>query len=511
MVEVAPRLFDQARLQALEVSDLLDTQPEAVFDRAVELANDVLGTPVGLLSLVDGKRQFFKAQAGLPEPYSTRRQTPLSHSFCQYVVGTDAPLSVRDAREDPVLKDNLAIPDLSVIAYLGVPVHDDQGQVLGSFCTIDSEPRDWTERDLRVLQNIAVGVESEIALRAELRRRLEAEGVSRRAEERLTLAVRAGRMGTFDFNPRTGKTVWDHAMYELWWIDPSVEDPSSIAKSRIHRQDREVYDAALAAALDPAKTGRHKTEVRILHPETGDIRWIHLDGEVTFEGDAPVRIVGIARDITSRREVERHNALLTTELNHRVKNLFAITAGMVGLTAKTSDTPSDMARVLRGRISALAKAHELIQPAIVGTQDASNETDLKQLLDAILAPHLGRENSGKMSGPQINLGPRAAASLALVFHELATNASKYGALAEATGELSVSWTVKAASEDFETLEVSWMEVGGPDRDEATPSGGFGSTLIHMTIGGQMAGYWERSWTPSGLLVTLSVPVSSLRN
>ena len=181
-------LRDPVRIDALRRTALLDTDAEEAFDRLTKLASRVLKVPVVLVSLVDEDRQFFKSCVGLPEPWASRRQTPLSHSFCQHVVATAEPLVVRDARENPLLRDSLAIPDLRVVAYAGMPLIVD-GHVLGSFCAIDSEPREWTIREVAILADLASLVLTEIALRAEAaeRRRAEAE------RERLLEAERAAR------------------------------------------------------------------------------------------------------------------------------------------------------------------------------------------------------------------------------------------------------------------------------------------------------------------------------
>jgi serine phosphatase RsbU (regulator of sigma subunit) len=158
---------DPHRLRALESAALLDTPAEMVFDRLTNLASRMLGVPVALVSLVTPDRQFFKSQCGLPSPVSERRETPLSHSFCQYVVEDGAALVVEDARLDERLKDNLAIPDLGVIAYAGFPIREPGGHVLGSFCVIDDRPRVWSRGDLEVLSELAAAATDIVALRAE--------------------------------------------------------------------------------------------------------------------------------------------------------------------------------------------------------------------------------------------------------------------------------------------------------------------------------------------------------
>lgn len=166
-----PNVIDQAellRLQALRLSDLLDTPPEEAFDRLTRFAAQVLRVPVALVSLIDQDRQFFKSQQGLKEPFASQRQTPLSHSFCKHVVESGDPLVVTDARLHPTLCKNPAIEELGVVAYAGMPLLDAQGFSLGSLCAIDARPRQWTTEELELLHGIAAQVMTEIQLRNKL-------------------------------------------------------------------------------------------------------------------------------------------------------------------------------------------------------------------------------------------------------------------------------------------------------------------------------------------------------
>lgn len=170
---MSERLDDRARLAALDRTGLLDSAAEPVFDELAELARQTLPVPVVLLSLVDDHRQFFKAAPALPEPWASRRETGLSHSFCQLVVTTAEPLVISDARTDPRVAGNLATSDLNVIAYAGMPVRDPDGHVLGSFCAIDSTPREWSEQELGQLRRFAAMAEAVIADRARTAERLQ--------------------------------------------------------------------------------------------------------------------------------------------------------------------------------------------------------------------------------------------------------------------------------------------------------------------------------------------------
>ncbi len=171
------------RLEALYGTGLMDSEVSDRYDRLTRLASNLLGAPVALVSLVDDRRQFFKSSLGLAEPWASARETPLSHSFCQHVVTSGSPLRIENAPEHPLVKDNLAIPDLGVIAYLGVPIVGNAGDNLGSFCVVDTVPRKWSDDEEQMLLELAGFLQAEISLRialtqAELRSR-EADAANR--------------------------------------------------------------------------------------------------------------------------------------------------------------------------------------------------------------------------------------------------------------------------------------------------------------------------------------------
>jgi GAF domain-containing protein len=155
-----------SRLRELRELRLLDSPPEESFDRLTRLTSTVLNVPVALVSLVDDERQFFKSCLGLPEPWASQRETPLSHSFCRHVVESGRPLVISDTREHPAMRDNPAIRDLGVIAYAGAPLITPSGNVLGTLCAIDHQPRHWTTEQVEILGNLAGSVLSEIQLQA---------------------------------------------------------------------------------------------------------------------------------------------------------------------------------------------------------------------------------------------------------------------------------------------------------------------------------------------------------
>ena len=161
----AKALADPARLAALHGSALLDTPAEESFDRLTRLAAKVVNAPVALVSAIDKDRQFFKSCLGLPEPWATNRETELSHSFCQHVVTAREPVVITDTREDERVLDNPAIRDMGVIAYLGIPLFAGDGQAIGTLCVIDHEPRIWKSEEIKLIQDVAAAVVTEITLR----------------------------------------------------------------------------------------------------------------------------------------------------------------------------------------------------------------------------------------------------------------------------------------------------------------------------------------------------------
>lgn len=159
-------LSSPARLAAIRETRLVDSPPTQSFDELTRLATSLLGTPVALVSIVTKDKQFFKSQVGLPDPWAKSRQTPLSHSFCQWVVSSQDELIISDARQHEGLIPNLALRDLGVVAYAGVPLSASDGQVLGSFCAIDSKPHWWTGDDLATLRDLSKIAEAYTALEA---------------------------------------------------------------------------------------------------------------------------------------------------------------------------------------------------------------------------------------------------------------------------------------------------------------------------------------------------------
>ena len=263
---------------------------DPAFDRFTRLVRDLLHVPVALVTLVSAEQQVFPGALGLPEPWQTARCTPLSHSFCQHVVTSGQRLVVTDAREHPLLADNLAIPDLNVIAYAGIPLTDRDGTVIGSLCAIDSQPRIWDDQSLATLTDLAAACSEVLQLRIE---RNEADAY----RSRLELAIGASEVGTFDWDLTGDGMSWDApliAMFGYTAVDFEPTTPSFYR--RLHPQDADRVTQAITTAIDTG--GDFTAEYRIVLPG-GDTRWIHARGRVIVDGrDRPVRFIGAAYDTT---------------------------------------------------------------------------------------------------------------------------------------------------------------------------------------------------------------------
>jgi two-component sensor histidine kinase len=191
---------------------------------------------------------------------------------------------------------------------------------------------------------------------------------------------------------------------------------------------------------------------------------------------------------------------LTKEMGHRVKNLFAITDSMIRMTARSSTTKEELAQRLSGRLHALANANALVRRSFA--EGEAEGVDLGELIARVLLPH--DHAHADVEGPALSLGQQSTNNLALVFHELATNAAKYGALSDDRGSVSVQW-----SRDETTLNLTWRETDGPSA-KAPGEPGFGSTLVATTIR-RIGGEIEYDWRPQGLVVQVKLPLASLKS
>lgn len=329
---------------------------------------------------------------------------------------------------------------------------------------------------------------------ADLSERRRAEARVRESEARLTSALAAGQLGVHDYDPRTGSVKWDKTVRDFWGLDADEPVTFEVFAAGVHPEDLSGVQKALDAALDPAGSRHYRHEYRVINKRDGSIRWVVADGDVSFEGDTPVRLVGTARDITELKAAEAHRRLLLEELNHRVKNSLATVKAIASQTLRGTPTPAAVA-AFEARLFALARAHDTL------IREEWTSARLRDVVDQALAPHVDqRDQRISMDGPDAMLDPRTALALTMCLHELATNALKYGALSGDSGQVSVTWTIEQR-----ILTLRWRESGGP---AVTPprQRGFGSRLIDRVLSADPNGKAELSFDERGVICTVTASV-----
>ena len=306
----------------------------------------------------------------------------------------------------------------------------------------------------------------------------------------------------------TGGNVFLNDSFRRALAVPDDLDLSQVPIEHVHEPDeaKRILEEAVPAAIEHG-TWSGETTIRAFDGTLRAVTAVLLchrgaDGR-------PTHVSTVMRDISKERAAAERARLLTRELNHRVKNLFAIVSGMVGLTARATRTPEEMADALRDRIHALASAHALIQPAITGEEIRTAKVTLQNLIASVIEPHVHEMEQVELAGPVVSLRAEAASSLALVLHELATNAAKHGALSTERGTLSVEWEVGGVAPS-RALALTWAESGGPPLAGKPDRSGFGSTLIDMTMRAQMAGTVTTEWETGGAVHRLTIPLNRLQ-
>lgn len=200
--------------------------------------------------------------------------------------------------------------------------------------------------------------------------------------------------------------------------------------------------------------------------------------------------------------------MLAREMNHRLKNLFAMTDGMIRGSARSADTVEDLAEALSGRLHALSSAHALVQRNATELGEDDRRTELADLIAAVVAVHEiapeGAPSRFSIGGPSVSCGDHAINTTALIIHELATNAAKYGALSNDTGRVKISWRIEDG-----TLALDWREEGGPPIEATPRHEGFGTTLVSRTIERYFNGIADYEWRDSGLHLHFTASLDKL--
>jgi two-component sensor histidine kinase len=269
-----------------------------------------------------------------------------------------------------------------------------------------------------------------------------------------------------------------------------------------HPEDQE---RAWATWRDSLETGEiYEIEYRLRH-HSGQYRWTlgralpvrDTSGEI-------VRWFGTCTDIHESKLAAVEREVVAQELSHRIKNIFSVLTGLVSLSGRQYPELAPVVGELRQRIAALGRAHDFVRPHSDLSRPIAVDTTIHALIRELLSPFAEEGQRLFFRGQDIRIDDRAATPLALLFHELATNAAKYGALSNETGRVEVESAIVN-----DTLELAWRESGGPRGSGRQPEDGFGSKLIKLSAEAQMGGSVSRRFTDEGLVLNLSLPIQSL--
>jgi PAS domain S-box-containing protein len=397
--------------------------------------------------------------------------TPLPHNECPMALALKERRPIRGMEAIAERPDGTRVP---FIPY-PTPLFDASGALIGAVNTlVDITERYEAERNIR---------ESEARYRG------------------IAAIVESSEDAVLTMNLEGIITNWNHGATRLfgYTADEVIGKPVTILIPE-NRRDEE------PTILARIRRGEHIDHYETIR-QRKDGSTVDISLTVSPVKDPEGRIIGaskIARDISERRLAEQQQRLLLREMDHRIKNLFALAGGVVSLSARSATTAKELASAVRDRLMALAQAHALtLSVTSEGGRRIEQSTTLHVLIRTMLSPYEGRSDGHgarfTISGPDIRLAGGLVTSFALLLHEFSTNATKYGALSTPTGHIDI-----ACSEGDGQFALTWQEHGGPRIDSHSDSEGFGTVLARATVKDQLRGEISRDWKPEGLTIRLSV-------
>ena len=383
--QLQQRLTDPDRLAELHRTQLLDSPPEAAFDRLTQMALRLTGAPLSLVSLVTDDRQYFKSTAGLPEELGDLRTTPLSHSFCQHVVACGDVLSVEDTRTDPIVHEVQSIQDFGIHTYLGIPIKTSSSRTLGTLCVLGYEPRQWTEMEIETMRDLAsIGI-TEVALRLELILQAELQAAIKERETRYRSVIEGIHDVVFKLDGqgliRFVNPAWESVMG--YGLEKTLGRPIG----DFLPQD-EIYGDPLSALH--AHAAKHKTYKTHFLSHDGTMQWLEIRANHQSENG----LAGIITDVTNnyRFEAERE-AREQAERHLRLKDALL----------------SNMTHEIRTPLSAIMSCSEILHAELAPEQQEYTEMirqggeRLLTTLDLILLYAQAQSNNFKLNHALFNL------------------------------------------------------------------------------------------------------------
>jgi PAS domain S-box-containing protein len=497
---------EAARLEAVRQYAAGDFSQEATFDRTVTLAADLLSTPVALFSVVDVDRIWFKARYGLQIDHVDREP-----GFCANAILQDKPWVIEDARAASDARENRLVKEFGLASYAGVPLAVKDGHKLGTLCVLDRLPRAFCVRELGILESLASLIVDGLELRRAAREAAEAASVAARDRElalrtanrlvndgRLLAAlVESSQDAIVSKNLNGIVTSWNPAAEETFGYSAAEMIGKSI--TRIIPDDRLDEETFVLGSIRRGERIEHFETIR----RRSDGRLIPISLTVSPIKDENGTILGaskIARNISDRVESQNRIHALLREVNHRVKNQFAVILSMIRQTNGRTHDPQQFETKIRQRIMALARSHDLL---------VSRNWDGAPIQDVLKAQteSFGHPDRIAASGPELLLSPMAVQYLGMAFHELFRNAIDHGSLSAEAGTVEVDWDIVDRN-DEEWLALTWRESGGP-ANAVVKEGGLGKIMVERITPAAIGGVGRFIEEHDGVRWELQAPLRQL--
>jgi PAS domain S-box-containing protein len=347
---------------------------------------------------------------------------------------------------------------------------------------------------LRDAAGTIVGV---VNMTLDISERKQAELALAERDLQLALAGKAARVGSFAYDTSTELIQVSQGYTVLHGLpEGTTQIPRSRWRAGVHPEDLPRLDAHRDKGWKERRR-ESNVEYRIVHAD-GGMRWIEARSFTSYDHQGrPQRVVGVNIDITERKRAEEHQRVLMAELDHRVKNVLATVSAIISRTQGGSLLAADFATALDGRIRSMSSTHELL------SQGRWRGIQLLELVQRELAPFLTSDNAD-IEGPDAVLSAEAAQIMAMVLHELVTNAAKYGALSTQSGRVRVGWRWRTNGAPLARLVIEWQEVGGPAVPPCNQSG-YGTCVIRELLPYELGGKVDLAFAADGVRCKLEIP------
>ncbi len=298
-----------------------------------------------------------------------------------------------------------------------------------------------------------------------------------------------------------------HDYYNWRWYEftgvPNGSTDGEAWNGMFHPEDQEKSWERWQHCL---KTGEpYEVEYRLRH-HSGEYRWTIGRAMPIRDGNGTIiRWIGTCTEIHEQKMLLERNEILSQELSHRIKNIFSVINALIGLSSHDYPQSKDYAQSLRERIAALGNAHEFVRPHSERSRPQTILPTLQGMMAQIFAAYPAfAQGRLTITGDDMPIDDQAATPMALVFHELATNAIKYGALSNEEGCVGID-----IAEHEDGIHLTWSETGGQPISGEPTATGFGTRLIAMSVERQMGGQLTKSWKSNGLDIEIVLPLNRL--